>query len=467
MSYRVRSLCLSLLLLFALELPAAEFRVVVTAKPVHSVLSALMQDLESPRLLIGKGQLPLTYQPSDSDRQVLRQADLVIWVGPELEQRIAPEIRKLPASVRVMTLLDEPKLKVLPARGAAEGRDPYFWLDSRNMLILLDYLTEVLVEQDPGRAHVYTRNRRLMLQRMSQLDRELEYGYRGLRGGAVLAYSDTLQYFEQAYALKVGAVLSMPGQPVQAVDLLKARMAAEKGQFGCLLLERGVEANQKDVLFEGESLPVVYLDSFGLGYEPGPDLYLDLMRHNTDALKRCVRPEADSNDRQAEAQPAPDGIRGRFMLMDQDGKLFRDSDMLGKYQLVYFGYTFCPDVCPTSLGVMNQALQLLGDDSAQIQPYFITIDPDRDTVEVMKRYVGYFNERLVGLTGSQAMIDRVADQFKVRYEKVVEPGADPQLYLMDHSASVFLMAPDGSYITQFVHGVTPEQMVKGIRSYLR
>jgi len=264
-------------------------------------------------------------------------------------------------------------------------------------------------------------------------------------------------------------VLAPPGKPVAAVGLLKNRMDIEKGQFACLLVEKGVPALQKDLLLQGQKLPVMALDSFGLGFEPGPELYLELMQYNTRTLHACVQPnqgQAESVTEQS-TSPVPNEIRGRFMLVDQNGNLFKDSDMLGSYQLIYFGYTFCPDVCPTSLAVMTQALGLLGEDARRIQPYFITIDPKRDTPAVLKKYVAYFNDRLIGLTGSEEMIKRVADQFKVRYEKVVEPGGDPDLYLMDHSASVFLMAPDGRYITQFVHGVTARQMADGIRGYLR
>ena len=140
--------------------------------------------------------------------------------------------------------------------------------------------------------------------------------------------------------------------------------------------------------------------------------------------------------------------------------------MLGKFQLIYFGYTFCPDICPTSLQVISQALDMLGDKASLLKPYFITVDPERDNPKVMNNYVKYFNQDLVGLTGTKVMIERVAKQFKVRYEKVIEEGADPDLYIMDHSASVFLMAPDGEFITKFAHGISAKQMVESLRAYL-
>ncbi|MET0092817.1 MAG: SCO family protein, partial [Sedimenticola sp.] len=165
-------------------------------------------------------------------------------------------------------------------------------------------------------------------------------------------------------------------------------------------------------------------------------------------------------------EDTPSTIGGKFMLIDHNGKLTTEKDLLGKYQLIYFGYTFCPDICPTSLSTTSMALDIIGEKAKLLDWYFITIDPERDTADVMKRYVKYFNEDLVGLTGSRAMIDRVARQFKARYEKVIEEGTDPDLYAMDHSASVYLMAPDGRFITKFAHGIAPELMAELLLEHL-
>ena len=154
------------------------------------------------------------------------------------------------------------------------------------------------------------------------------------------------------------------------------------------------------------------------------------------------------------------------MLIDQYGGLVSDQDLLDKYQLLYFGYTFCPDVCPTSLAVISQVLDGLGEQAALLQPYFITVDAERDTVEIMRNYVSYFNDSLIGLTGSRAMIARVAKQYRVKYQKVMEPDRDPSLYLMDHTPSVYLMAPDGTFITKFAHGIDAAQMMSKLRQHV-
>ncbi|MCG8426913.1 MAG: SCO family protein, partial [Chromatiales bacterium] len=153
--------------------------------------------------------------------------------------------------------------------------------------------------------------------------------------------------------------------------------------------------------------------------------------------------------------------------VDQNSRLVTEKDMLGKYQLIQFGYTSCPDICPTSLQVMSIALERLGKEKASlIQPYFVSIDPERDTVELMKEYVRYFDSNLIGLTGSASMIKRVAEQYRVNYEKVFEEGRDPKLYLMDHTASLFLIAPDGTFITKFAYGISADQVVEKLNGYL-
>lgn len=158
-------------------------------------------------------------------------------------------------------------------------------------------------------------------------------------------------------------------------------------------------------------------------------------------------------------------IGGPFTLVDQDGKTRSDADFHGRYLLVYFGYTFCPDLCPTELQTISDALDRLGDKAAKVQPLFITVDPARDTVPVMKAYVSHFHASLVGLTGSPLQIAAAARAYRVYFAKA--PAADgSDEYLMDHSGFVYLMAPDGHYITHFTPQTTAKQMAKAIAKFL-
>jgi protein SCO1/2 len=138
-------------------------------------------------------------------------------------------------------------------------------------------------------------------------------------------------------------------------------------------------------------------------------------------------------------------IGGPFTLHDGNGREVADRDFRGKYMLVYFGYTFCPDVCPTTLNEVADALDHLGPKADRLQPIFISVDPKRDTPAVVKQYVLAFTPRLIGLTGTQDEIAQVAQEYRVYYaEHRTGPGAND--YTMDHSSVLYLMGPDGKFI---------------------
>lgn len=157
-------------------------------------------------------------------------------------------------------------------------------------------------------------------------------------------------------------------------------------------------------------------------------------------------------------------VGGPFELTNQDGKRVTNQDFLGKFMLVFFGYTYCPDVCPTELQVMSAALDKMGADADRIQPIFISIDPGRDTPEVMKQYVENFNPRLIGLTGSPEDIARVAAAYRVYYSK--QKPKDGSDYLMDHSSIIYFMGPDGKFIRHFSYVTDVDKLVDQIRQAL-
>ncbi|MFN4164984.1 MAG: SCO family protein [Ferrovibrio sp.] len=156
-------------------------------------------------------------------------------------------------------------------------------------------------------------------------------------------------------------------------------------------------------------------------------------------------------------------IGGPFTLTDQDGRTVSDRDFAGKLMLVYFGFTHCPDICPTGLQTIAIAMDGLGADAAKVQPILISVDPERDTPPVMKEYVQAFHERMVGLTGTPEQIAKVAREYRVYYQKV--PLKDSSLgYSVDHSGFIYLMDGQGRYLTHFRHDVSPEDMAKRIRA---
>jgi protein SCO1/2 len=158
-------------------------------------------------------------------------------------------------------------------------------------------------------------------------------------------------------------------------------------------------------------------------------------------------------------------IGGPFTLTDQDGRTFTDADLKGKPTLVYFGYTFCPDVCPTTLLLMETAAEKLGADGpSKVNLVFITIDPERDTPKLIKGYVGNFGATIKGLTGTPEQIAAVAKAYRVYYQKV--PGKDGAPYLMDHSSIIYLLDRRGRFVTHFTDRSKAETIASAVQRLL-
>lgn len=155
-------------------------------------------------------------------------------------------------------------------------------------------------------------------------------------------------------------------------------------------------------------------------------------------------------------------VGGPFQLVDHNGRTVTDATYSGKYLLIFFGFTHCRDVCPTTLQEISMALDALGADARKVRPLFITVDPDRDTPQVLANYVANFHPRITGLTGTPEQIAAVTKAYRGYYRKVSREGGD---YAIDHSAMAYLMGPDNHYLTHFAFGTPPEVMTQRIRSH--
>lgn len=156
-------------------------------------------------------------------------------------------------------------------------------------------------------------------------------------------------------------------------------------------------------------------------------------------------------------------IGGPFTLFDQSGRSLTEKDLKGSYSLIYFGYTFCPDVCPTGLQVMSNAMdQLKTEMQRKIKPVFITIDPERDTIDQLKSYLGNFHPRIIGLTGTERQIAEVTRAYRVYYAKA-RGSEGKRDYLMDHSSIIFLMNPEGKYVKHFTHMTAADNLAATLR----
>jgi protein SCO1/2 len=160
-------------------------------------------------------------------------------------------------------------------------------------------------------------------------------------------------------------------------------------------------------------------------------------------------------------------LGGPFELTDQNGVRRTDADFHGFYPLIYFGFTHCPDLCPTTLSLMGRALDALAEQApakaARVVPIFITVDPERDTVDLLHDYVASFHPRLVGLTGTPAQVEHVAKNYGAFYAPVPIGGGD---YLMDHSGFILLMGPEGDYVTHFESDVTQDELVEALAQHV-
>ncbi|HTV28751.1 MAG TPA: SCO family protein [Xanthobacteraceae bacterium] len=160
--------------------------------------------------------------------------------------------------------------------------------------------------------------------------------------------------------------------------------------------------------------------------------------------------------------PHAAAIGGPFQLVDQNGKPFSDQDMKGKPYLVFFGFTHCPDICPTTLFEMSQLMKKLGPDADRAGALFITVDPGRDGPAVLKDYLASFDPHLRGLTGDQAAIDQAVKDYRVYAKKVPLQGGD---YTMDHTAIVYLMDKDGQFVAPFDLQRTADAEAAELRRY--
>lgn len=142
-------------------------------------------------------------------------------------------------------------------------------------------------------------------------------------------------------------------------------------------------------------------------------------------------------------------VGGPFSLIDQTGRAVTDRDFRGRFMLVYFGFTNCPDVCPAGLQVMAAALDKLGPKSARIAPVFVTLDPERDSPQVLADYLGSF-PGTIGLTGSVDAVQAAARAYRVYFKKVKDAGSSAP-YTIDHTSIIYLMGPDGGFVTHFTH----------------
>jgi len=170
--------------------------------------------------------------------------------------------------------------------------------------------------------------------------------------------------------------------------------------------------------------------------------------------------------KQPEKKKSAVPIGGPFTLTDHNGQQVTEKTYAGQFMMVFFGYTFCPDVCPTTLTTLSDTMDILGESGKKVTPIFVSVDPARDTPDHLKDYVAYFHPSVVALTGTEDQIKAVTKAYRVYYAKAKPTEDDPEDYLVDHSSITYLIGPDGLFVEHFSHGTEAEEIAERLRKHL-
>ena len=164
------------------------------------------------------------------------------------------------------------------------------------------------------------------------------------------------------------------------------------------------------------------------------------------------------------AENTSPAVGGPFTLTDQNGAMRSDGDFRGKVMLIYFGYTYCPDACPTTLQAISHTLDMIGDQASKVQPIFISVDPARDTPDQLKSYAANFHPGILYLTGAPETLKQVESEYHIYVAKVPQAGSDD--YLIDHSSIIYVMGTNGRYLAAMPAGLPPKVMAATLQRYL-
>ncbi len=296
-------------------------QVIATIKPIHSLVSMVMQDVGEPRLLIGSGASPHTYSLKPSDARALQQADVVFWVGETLETFLEKPLRTLPKNARVVQLAEAPGVTLLAYRDAGPweghahgsagpnvqtpyhnhehsdgdahaGADMHIWLDPANARAIVMAAATALTEADPDRAVLYRSNAERAVARLLALDEELQQTLAPLAGRPYIVFHDAYQYLEHRYGMTaVGSITVHPERQPSAQRVAAIRKKVTDGAAVCVFAEPQFEPKLVQTLIAGTKARVEVLDADGgVGVPAGPEAYPMIMRNLANALRACLDP---------------------------------------------------------------------------------------------------------------------------------------------------------------------------------
>lgn len=284
------------------SLPArADIAVVASIPPVHSLAAMVMAGVGEPDLLLPAGVSPHGFTLSPSQARRLAGAKVVFWIGPALEAALVRPLANVAVDARAVPLMDTPDLTLHAMRnghgrdhghGADHGRmDPHLWLDPANARRLVARMAEVLAQADAANAERYAANAAAAAARLDALAKRLEARLAPVRAQPFVVFHDAFQYLERRFGLSFAGALTIdPELPPGPRKVAELRQRLERQGVRCLFTEPQFQSRLADVLVEGTGAKISRLDPLGAGMRPGPDLYIQLLDANVDALAACLRP---------------------------------------------------------------------------------------------------------------------------------------------------------------------------------
>ena len=267
--------------------------VVVSIAPVHSLVAFIMQGAGEPHLLLPPTYSPHTYQLKPSVATLLNQADIVIWLGPQLEHALEKSLKNLAPHATTLQLTQMEALTLLPyANHDHGGIDPHLWLDPQNAKKAAEAIAILLSAKDPASKKIYQQNSRILAEKLDALDHELNKFLWPMRELPFLVYHDALQYLNRRYGLKqIGVVNPNPDMPLKARRMYEISRIAFVKEPLCLFGEP--QADQKAIAQLAEELKtrLAIIDTLGSSIQPGPQLYGQMMRNLARAIRQCLASE--------------------------------------------------------------------------------------------------------------------------------------------------------------------------------
>lgn len=283
-------------------------KVVATIAPIHSLVTAVMEGAGAPTLLLRANTSPHSYQLRPSDARSLSSADVIFWVGPELEMFLSSPLNNLAPNANKVALVNTPNLKLLPARTGGVWShdekhsdehdvhdahnhliDPHIWLSPNNARHIVSYVAQVLAETDPEHAELFKTNAQKLSEKLSALN---DYGHNrigSLTKIPFLVFHDGFRYFEDAFQLNaVGAIVTHPSRRPSGQRIKQLRTKISDSGVHCALHEPQFSSDILNVVIEDHNVRLGRIDPIGIDFAPGPTLYVELMRQNIDAIAACL-----------------------------------------------------------------------------------------------------------------------------------------------------------------------------------